>query len=672
VTDRIPPWEPQEALETFRADLPRVRRRRFGRTARAIAAGLVSLVLLAVLGAAFVKLAWLSDLPTIPKTDALWSLNRAPGVTFLDRNGVTIATRGPRHGRRVALAQLPAYAPRAFLAAEDRRFYRHGPFDWQGLGRAAVADVRAGGVVQGGSSLTQQLAKTLFLKPEQTAKRKVQEAALAIELERRMSKDQLLELYLNRVYFGASAYGLEAASQTYFGKPASALTLPEAALLAALPKKPSRLSPAVDMPGALARAHTVLRRMAAEGWISITEEQQALAVEPKLAPESPEDEDFGYVLDYAQTEAARLSQGKAPDLVVQLSIDAGVQTAAAQIVRDEVQTRGRQAGAREAALVALAPDGGVRALVGGVDHRFSRFDRAMQAQRQPGSAFKPFVYAAALEGGVQPTDIRKDAPVRLGPWTPANYGGGYRGPVTVEEALVRSINTVAVRLAKEAGPERIGDIDQRFGLISIPARPGLAVALGAYETNLLELTSGYQVFQQDGRRITPHLIEKITTSAGQEVWSPPPSPPRQVYDQVKAAQMVRMLEAVVQRGTGVRAAFGRPAAGKTGTSQSWRDAWFVGFTPDWVCGVWVGNDDDRPMNHVTGGDVPAEIWRRFMLGAHQGLPPREFPFLGGGDSAHTATGGPAAESRTAFYRGLAADFAGEASGDGPKAAQERP
>jgi penicillin-binding protein 1A len=329
-----------------------------------------------------------------------------------------------------------------------------------------------------------------------------------------------------------------------------------------------------------------------------------------------------------------------------------------------MEAQGRTAGAHEAALVALAPDGGVRALVGGVDHRFSHFDRAVQAQRQPGSAFKPFVYAAALETGVAPTDIRKDAPVRLGPWTPANYGGSFAGAVTVEDALARSINTVAVRLAKEVGPDRIGDIDQRFGLVSIPARPGLSVALGAYETNLLELTGGYQVFQQDGRREAPHLIERITTSAGQEIWTRPPDPARQVYDPVKAAQMVRMMEAVIQRGTGTRAAFGRPAAGKTGTSQSWRDAWFVGFTPDWVCGVWVGNDDSRPMNHVAGGDLPAEIWRRFMLAAHEGMPPREFSFLGGGTGTESAVGGAGSEGRTAFYQGLAADFA-SATGGGP-------
>ena len=621
----------------------------------------VAIALLGVLSTAFIRFAYLSDLPPVPGNDALWSLNRAPGVTFLDRNGVQIATRGPRHGHRVRLAELPVYVPRAFLAVEDRRFYQHGALDWQGLGRAAVADIRAGTVVQGGSSLTQQLAKTLFLKPDQTLKRKVQEAALAIELGRRMSKDQILELYLNRIFFGASAYGIEAASETYFGKPASALSLPEAALLAALPKAPSRLSPALDMNAAVTRSRHILHRMALQGWISRAEEQQAASYTPGLAAEPQEDEDFGYVLDLAQTEAARLAQGRAPDLVVRLSIDTASQTTAAQTVRRVIEAQGRGAQAQEAALVALDPDGGVRALVGGIDHRFSRFDRAVQAQRQPGSAFKPFIYATALENGVSPTDIRKDEPVRLGPWSPSNYGGGYLGPVTVEEALIRSINTVAVRLAREVGPEKIGDLDRRFGLVSIPSDPGLSVALGAYEINLLELTSGYQVFQQDGRRLEPHLIEQITTSSGQLVWSRPPTPARRVYDPVRAAQMVRMLEGVIQRGTGTHAAFGRPAAGKTGTSQSWRDAWFVGFTPDWVCGVWVGNDDSRPMNKVVGGDLPAEIWRRFMLAAHDGLPPREFPFLGGGQAGAAASAQTAPEGRAAFYHGLAADFANAAA-----------
>jgi penicillin-binding protein 1A len=666
VTDRPSPFGSRQEPPTFRADLIVSRRRRFGPAARATVVALVVAVLTSVLVVAWVKLAYLSDLPPIPSDSAIWSLNRAPGVTFLDRNGVKIASRGPRHGRRVRLAELPAYAPRAFLAAEDRRFYRHGAVDWVGAGRALLADVRAGAAVQGGSTLSQQLAKTVFLTSDKTIKRKVQEAALAIELERRLGKDQILELYLNRVFFGASAYGVEAAAQAYFNKPAAVLTLPEAALLAALPKAPSRLSPANDMGAAVERSRVILRRMAEEGWISPAELQRALANPPTLSPEPGEEADFGYVLDLAQTETASLAKGRAPDLIVQLSIDRTAQVTAAQIARRVIQTQGRGAKAREAALVALSPDGGIRAMVGGLDHGFSRFNRAVQAQRQPGSAFKPFVYAAALERGISPTDIRKDAPPRMGPWSPANYDGTYRGPVTVEEALVKSINTVAVRLAQEAGVDRIGDIDQRFGLTSIPPRPGLSVALGAYEINLLELTSGYQVFQQDGRRVDPYLIVQISSSSGELIYLHQPSPVRQVYDPGRAGQMVRMLKGVIQRGTGTHAAFGRPAAGKTGTSQSWRDAWFVGFTPDWVCGVWVGNDDGAQMNKVTGGDLPAEIWRRFMLAAHDGLPARDFPFLGGAATGQAEAASPPGEERSAFYRELQGEFAAAAqSGEGP-------
>ena len=663
MTDRFPDVEPDPPQQTFRADLPRPRRR-LGVLARLAIVGGTALMLLTVLAGVWIKLVYLTDLPAVPAADALWSLNRAPGITFLDRTGAPIASRGPKYARRVGLGELPAYVPRAFLAAEDRRFYRHGPIDLYGAVRALIANARAGAIVQGGSTLSQQLAKTLFLKPDQTLKRKVQEAALAFQLGRMMSRDQILELYLNRIFFGASAYGVEAASETYFGKPARSLSLSEAALLAALPKAPSRLAPTTDMAGALARSRMILDRMVDEGWISAADERHALAVPPRLAPEQGEDDDFGYVLDLAQAEAARRAGDQAPDLVVQLTIDRGLQISASQVARRVMTSEGRRTGARQAALVALGPDGSIRALVGGLDHRFSPFNRATQAQRQPGSAMKPFIYAAALETGIKPTDIRTDAPVRLGPWAPGNYGGGYRGPVTVEEALVKSINTVAVRLARETGGERIGELARRFGLSSLPPAPGPSVALGAYEVNLLELTSGYQVFQQGGRRLEPWLISSIASSSGRALYAAPSPTSRQVYDPARSGEMVRMMKGVIERGTGVRAAFGRPAAGKTGTSQDWRNALFVGFTPDWVCGVWVGNDDNSSMDHVTGGTVAAEIWRRFMLVAHDGLPPRDFPWLGGQPAAGPAGPPLQAAERTGFYQTLAAEFA--------RAAQEDP
>ncbi len=412
------------------------------------------------------------------------------------------------------------------------------------------------------------------------------------------------------------------------------------------------------MPAAVARSHLVLRQMLEAGWIGAAAERAAEAAPPQLVREPPEDEDFGYALDLAQTQAAALAKGQAPDLIVQLSIDRGMQTTASQVTRRVMQGQGRAAGASEAALVALGPDGGIEALVGGLDHRFSRFDRAVQALRQPGSAFKPLVYAAALEQGVKPTDIRNDAPLRLGPWAPENYAGGYAGPVSVEDALVRSINTVAVRLTKEVGPERVADLAGRFGIREVPVRPQLSVALGAYETSLVELTGAYQVFQQDGRRQEPWLVARISSSAGVPIYEHPVLAPRAVFDPNLNAQMVRMLSAVITRGTGRRAAIGRPAAGKTGTSQNWRDAWFVGFTPDLVAGVWVGNDDDAPMNKVAGGDLPADIWRRFLLAAEAKLPARDFS----GAPLAAAPSPPASEApgaeadRAGFYKGLAHDF----------------
>lgn len=658
---RRPPESPAPREETFRADLRRPRRRGW-RVARDVALGLFAALAFAWAVGGYVYLAYLRELPKIPDNARLYSVNAMPGITFLDRHGQTLAVRGPRHGRKVLLTGLPAYVPRAFLAVEDHRFYEHGAVDWIGVARAARANFEAGDVVQGGSTLTQQLARTLFLKPDRSLRRKVQEALLAVELEKRLSKDEVLELYLNRIFFGANAYGVDAAATTYFGKPAGALTLPEAALLAALPKAPSRLSPARDLPAALARSRVVLRRMAEEGWITTAQLREALAKPPTLVAASETSEDFGWVLDLAQAQALRLADGRAPDLIVRTSVDPQLQITAALIVRRALAGDGRRAGARQAAIVALSPDGGVRAMVGGADHRFSAFNRAVQAQRQPGSAFKAFVFAAAIEAGVRPLDIRSDSPVRLGPWAPRNYGGGYRGPVTVEDALVRSINTVSVRLAREVGVGRVANLARRFGIRSLPEETHASLALGAYEVNLLELTSAYQVFQRQGLRAQPFLIEDIVSSSGEVIYRRPYTAPPKVYDPFAAQQMTAMLRGVIGRGTGRAAAFGRPAAGKTGTSQRHRDAWFIGFTPDWAAGVWVGNDDNTPMNRLKGGDLPAVIWRRFMTAAHRGLPPRDFPWsIQRGptepDLPEAQDADTEAQARAGFYQTLAAEFA---------------
>ena len=621
---------------------------------------------------------FIDSIPQIPDKATLMVVNQAPGMTFEDKDGKVLATRGPKHGYAVSLSELPTYVPQAFMAAEDRRFYHHGPVDFRGMARAAWVNWRAHHTVQGGSTLTQQLAKTLFLTPDQTLKRKLQEAVIAERLEKAMSKDEVLELYLNRIFFGDNAYGVDAASQTYYGKPARELSLQEAALLAALPKAPTRLALTNDMDAALQRSHLVLHNMRTEGWITTEEEQAALDSPPKLAPEAPGEGDFGYVIDMASAEAVKIAGGQAPDLVVRLSIDQSLQTQAQAIIRQTIAAEGAGAHVKQAALVLLAPDGAVRAMVGGVDHHLSAFNRAAQAQRQPGSSFKPFVYAAALEAGVKPTDIRTDKPVRFGLWAPTNYEPGYRGPMTVANALALSINTIAAQLASEVGTPKIAEIAHRFGLKSIPDDPNLSVALGSYEVNLLELAGGYQVFQQGGVRSEPYLIDQIATTRGDVLYSHVASAGAPVYDVAHAGDMVRMMEGVITHGTATRAAFGRPAAGKTGTTQNWRDAWFMGFTPDWMCGVWIGNDDNTPMNKITGGAIPAEIWRKMMLLAHQDMPVRDFPWLLPETPTDAASDAPASDEpaattaidaapdpKASFYDGLGNDFANAQHGQPP-------
>ena len=570
---------------------------------------------------------YISGAPPIPDRAQLWTVRRSPGMTFLDRNGKVIATRGAKYGQPVTLAQLPAYVPKAFLAAEDRRFYQHGPVDLHAIARAMEANMKAKRSVEGASTLTQQLARTLFLKRDPSLKRKVQEAYLAWELEQSLSKDEVLELYLNRTYFGDGAYGLDAAALTYFGKPASQLSLIEAATLAGLPNAPSRLALTNDMAGAVARGHKILATMRAEGWIGDGDLAAALATDPVLAQPHNNEGDEAYALDQAASEAAQLSGGATPDLVVRLTIDPALQDAGTAAVREIVGVAGAHRNVTEGALVSLAPDGGILAMVGGLDHDKSAFNRVTQAHRQPGSSFKAFVYGAAVEHGATETEVRLDAPIQVGTWTPENYEAGYAGKVTLQQALARSLNTVAVRLTLEVGAQTVAEFARRLGLSDIPANPGPSIALGAYEVTPLELAGGYQVFQTGGGRTTPYLISQITSTRGEVLYTHDNSAPTPVLDPLYATRMVTMLKGVITAGTGTGADIGRPAAGKTGTSQDWRDAWFVGFTPDVLTAVWVGNDNGAPMAKVTGGELPAAIWKRFMTVAEKNLPPRDFPWL---------------------------------------------
>ncbi len=606
-------------MPAFRADiLSSQDKTRKARLRWAMAALL--LVLLAALAAGFMGWRYFfAGMPALPKDmDQLLVANRPPSMVFLDKDGAVLATRGPHIGHPVKLGDLPDYVPKAFLAIEDQKFFDHHGIDRRALVRAAISNLRAGHTVQGGSTITQQLVKQLFLTPEQTIRRKVQEMWLATRLEKRLGKVQILQLYLNRTYLGDGAYGIEAAAQRYFSKPAAALTLPEAALLAALPKAPSRLAPNQNRAAAQARANLVLKAMRKAGFITAEQAREALAHPPKLHL-PPADADYGYVYDMAAREAAALVGGKSAHLVITTTIDRKVQDIANTELAAMLDKKGKALKVSQGAIVILSPGGAIRALTGGRAYASSKYNRAVQAKRQPGSAFKAFVFAAALQKGIGFDSVRYDEPVRIKGWRPKNYGGGYRGRVTLRDAFKRSINTVAVQLTEEISPAAVIDLAKRFGIREdFAALP--SIALGAQEVNLLELTRAYGVFANDGLFTPSFLVSKIETVSGQVLYERPAIKPVRVYPRAMARKMSTLMQEVVLAGTGRKAALpGRwQAAGKTGTSQNWRDAWFVGFTPDYIAGVWVGNDDNSPMKRVTGGDLPAQIWHNVMSQAMKG------------------------------------------------------
>ena len=564
----------------------------------------------------------------LPEVGAIEKLTRRPNITLVAVDGTRLASFGDRFGATRSLRELPAHLPRAVVAVEDRRFYAHGGVDFRGLLRATVVNIRDGRISQGGSTLTQQLAKNLFLTSARTLKRKIQEVMLALWLERRFTKDQILTIYLNRVYLGAGTYGMDAAARHYFGKPATEVTLYEAALLAGLLKAPSRLNPTRDPAGADQRAGLVLRTMVESGFITQAEAAAALAKKTptrvaggNLAP---------YFADWIVAQVRDYLGGIDSDIRVVTTIDPGLQ----RIAREELTgLLGEQAEARkaeQAALVSLAPDGAVRAMVGGRDYAASQFNRATQALRQPGSAFKAFVYLAGLEAGMTPESPVVDAPVRMGKWRPKNYAGRYYGNVTLQESFARSMNSVAVRVTQKVGPKKVVEVARRLG-ISSDLRPNGGIALGASEVTLLELTGAYAVFANQGRLVDPYAITEIRDGRGKLLFSRDRQRRENVVTAGNIAKMANMMSATVVWGTGKAAQPGRAAAGKTGTSQDFRDAWFVGYTAELVTGVWFGNDDGKPMNKVTGGSLPAQLWGRTMTRALDGQPQQPLP--GGGGAA---------------------------------------
>lgn len=549
-----------------------------------------------------------------------WAVpDRSPNVKIVSVSNTVMANRGATGGEALLLGDMSPYIPEAVISIEDRRFYSHFGIDPIGLARAMVTNVFAGHMVQGGSTLTQQLAKNLFLSPERTLERKVQEVLLSLWLEHKFTKDQILEMYLNRVYFGSGSYGVEAASRRYFNKPARDVTLAEAALLAGLLKAPSRLSPAHDPQAAEARAQVVLKAMSDAGYVTDSEIATALTKPPTRA-KSYWTGSENYVADMVMDRLPGLIGPVTEDLVVETTIDFHLQREAESAIRQAIADKGKTLNVGEGALVSLDGTGAVRALIGGRDYSTSQFNRAADALRQPGSAFKPFVYAAALEMGRTPQSVRNDAPVKIGNWTPENYDQKYRGPVTLSDALTESLNTIAAQLVMEVGPSRVVKTAHRLGIES-PLQANASIALGTSEVTLMELTSAYAPFMNGGFKATPHIIRRVTTLDGKILFENSYANPPRVIDPAVVAMMNQMLVRVVAEGTGKRARLdGWQAAGKTGTSQSFRDALFVGYTANLTTGVWFGNDDGKPMRKVTGGGLPAEAWKAYMQAAHKGVP----------------------------------------------------
>ena len=552
------------------------------------------------------------SIATLPLDGGL-QVDPTPSALVVEADGgETFATRGVFKGTKVTAADVPAHLAQAVVSIEDRRFYSHHGVDPWGILRAAWRNWQAGGTREGGSTITQQLARLMFLSPDQNLRRKIQEAVISLWLERQLSKEEILLRYLNTAYFGSGAYGVDAAARRYFAKATKELSLAEAAMLAGLVRAPSQLAPTRNLGGAKERADTVLQAMVDTGAIS-AEQAEAARSEPvnlRVPPETPPG--TNYFVDTAAADVRRLLGGASGDLTLRSTLDLELQRLAEGVIERRLDAEGRQKNVSQAALVALSPDGAIRALVGGRDYEASQFNRATQARRQAGSLFKLFVYLAAMQKGYEPQSTVVDRPTQIGDWEPQNANGRFRGSVSLRNAFAQSINTVAAQLADEVGIPAVIETAKRLGVQSeLPAVPSLA--LGSAEVTLLEMTRAYAAVATGNLALEPYTVRSIQGTTQQALFTRPGAAPRTEGLGGSRAAMLDLLQAVVREGTGKAARLPNvPAGGKTGTTQEYRDAWFIGFTPDLIVGVWVGNDDNAPMNKVVGGDLPAEIWRDFL------------------------------------------------------------
>jgi penicillin-binding protein 1A len=567
-------------------------------------------------------LLWLQSLDFEAARDLSEGSQRS-SITLLDDSGLVMARIGDGQGTYVGLGEMSPWLPAAVIAIEDRRFYSHAGIDPIGIFRAALKNLMAFGVVEGGSTITQQLAKLAFVGPERSFARKIKEAAYALSLERRLSKEQILEAYLNKVYLGSGAHGVDAAARRYFGKTAGTLTLAESAMLAGLIKAPSRFAPTRKLERAQARALVVLRSMIEHGLVDKARAEAAMAAPATLASASRSSGDHGYFVDWVAAESHLYASALQPRLTVQTSFDQALQRHA-EAAADAVFARhADKAEASQLALVAMTPDGRVKAMLGGRHYRESQFNRAVQARRQPGSAFKLFLYLAALDEAIQPDSRISARPIDVDGWRPRNADDAYPDRVSIAHAFTHSVNTAAVRLAEHIGRDKIVQKARQLGITSqLHDHPSLA--LGSAEVTLLELTAAYATVANGGRMVWPEGIVAIA-GAGHAALYRRAEIDERVLSPAAVAAMTRMLEDTLIEGTGWRAQMPGFVAGKTGTSSDYRDAWFIGFTRDLVVGIWVGNDDGRPMQEVSGGGLPAMIFKEFITRSGGGSQPPSAP-----------------------------------------------
>ena len=556
----------------------------------------------------------------LPDPKKLWESNRPVSVQIVDRNGRDILIRGSAAERPVDLDTLPFHIPVTFLATEDERFRNHIGIDPRAMLRAMLQNVRAGRYVQGGSTLTQQLTKNIFLTPEKTLSRKAQEMMLSVWMERDFTKDELLEMYLSRIYFGSGAWGLESASLRYFDKPASELSLAEASMLSGLLNSPSRSNPVTNFKRATQRQHVILDSMDAQGLLGVN--IAAAAKAEQLTIHSPKDtEGAQYFVDWIWSDLENRIGVPTQDIVVQTTLDIDTQSAGQAALIAHLNP---ERGATQGAIVSLDGTGGVRTLVGGLDYGQSQFNRATQAVRQPGSAFKPFVYLAALRAGKSPWDTTVDAPITIDDWAPENFTEEHLGLVTLHKALSKSLNTVAVSLGEEVGRDSVIATAEQLGLKGL--KPYRSLALGAQGQTPLALAESYLPFANWGTSRQAYGILSISTADGTPLYDRVAPNGAVVLGAQELADMNYMLLQAVERGTGRRARVdGHMIAGKTGTTNDFRDAWFVGYAPDRVTAVWVGDDDNASMDKVTGGSIPAMIFKDAMTAQLADAPEARLP-----------------------------------------------